>query len=59
MAANPGATPRDDNGNLMPGWQSNSDGSVSWSGNTNVGGTDYTNPGGDAAPDWSGTQSYD
>jgi hypothetical protein len=39
LAENPGATPRDDSGNLMPGWQSNSDGSVSWTGNIDAGGT--------------------
>jgi hypothetical protein len=59
MAANPGATPRDDEGNIMPGWQNNADGSLSWTGNTNAGGTDYIAPGGDAAPDWSATESYD
>jgi hypothetical protein len=59
LAENPGATPRDEDGNLMPGWKSNADGSVSWTGDTSGGGTDYTNPGGDAAPDWSGTESYD
>lgn len=55
---NSGATARDDEGNLMPGWQANSDGSYSWTGNTNAGGTDYTAPDG-AAPDWSATESYD
>lgn len=56
---NSGATARDDEGNLMPGWGANADGSYSWTGNTDTGGTDYTNPGGDTAPDWSNTESYD
>jgi hypothetical protein len=53
---NPGATPRDDEGGLMPGWQYGDDDSVFWSGNTNSGGTDYIF--GDE-PDWSATESYD
>lgn len=55
---NSGATARDDEGNLMPGWQANSNGSYSWTGNTDAGGTDYTAPDG-PAPDWSATESYD
>ena len=38
--ANTGATPLDDNGNLMPGWQQNANGSYSWVGNTDTGSTD-------------------
>lgn len=54
MNANPGVAPRDDDGNLMPGWQSNSDGSVSWTGNTDAGGTpDYTVPDG-----WDSGETY-
>lgn len=56
---NSGASPRDDEGNLMPGWGLNSGGSYVWTGDMSAGGTDYTNPGGDAAPDWSWTESYD
>jgi hypothetical protein len=58
LNANPGATGRDDEGNIMPGWQNNADGGLSWTGNMDSGGTDYTDPTGDM-PDWSATESYD
>jgi hypothetical protein len=47
---------RDEEGNLMPGWNRGSDGSYEWTGNTDSGGTGYTQP---DAPDWSNTESYD
>ena len=58
LNANPGTTGRDDAGNIMPGWQNNADGGLSWSGNMDSGGTDYTAPDG-PTPDWSATESYD
>jgi hypothetical protein len=51
---NPGTTPRDDTGNLMPGWQSNSDGSLSWTGNTDAGGT----PAYDIPDGWGADETY-
>jgi hypothetical protein len=54
LASNPGVSPRDDSGNLMPGWQSNADGSVSWTGNTEAGGT----PAYDVPAGWSPDETY-
>jgi hypothetical protein len=39
----PGFTPRDEDGNLLPGWESNANGSVSWTGDIDAGG-DYVGP---------------
>jgi hypothetical protein len=51
---NPGTSPRDDEGNLMPGWESNANGSVSWTGDIDAGGT----PAYDIPDGWGADETY-
>jgi hypothetical protein len=51
---NPMVSPRDDDGNLLPGWESNANGSVSWTGDIDAGGT----PAYDVPEGWGSDETY-
>jgi hypothetical protein len=54
MKENPMSAPRDDAGNIMPGWQNNDSGGLSWTGNYESGGT----PAYDIPDGWGADETY-